>query len=229
MLKSIYRYSKKFLRYIQHKVRWGSKCQFTFSVNIDPASSFEAMSKLYPHVTFRGKLGYGSYIGSRSFLSADIGRFTSIAPNVRCNAGRHTYTTPFATTSPCFFSLMKQNSGTFATEQLFDEFSYYDVDRKIAIKIGSDCWIGENVFIVGGVKIGDGAVVLANAVVTKNIPDYAIVGGVPAKVIRYRYDGETITFLQTIRWWDNQPDWFRKNWRLLTNVEELKKFYHDNN
>lgn len=62
------------------------------------------------------------------------------------------------------------------------------------MKIGSDCWIGTGVFLVGGIVIGNGAVVLAGAVVTKDVPPYAIVGGVPARILRYRYDEETINF-----------------------------------
>lgn len=218
---------RKLYVYIRNKWKWSKKCSFDLSVNIGYFSSFEGMSKLYPRVTFNGTLGYGSYVGPNSVLCADIGRFTSIASNVRCNPGRHPYTVPFVSTSPSFFSLRKQNSGTFAKRQLFDEIAYYDAERKIAAKIGSDCWIGENVFLVGGVQVGDGAVVLANAVVTKDVPDYAIVGGVPARVIKYRYDEDTIAFLQRIQWWNNTPEWFEQHWQLLCDIEALKKYFNE--
>ena len=65
----------------------------------------------------------------------------------------------------------------------------------------------------------------ANAVVTKDVPPYAIVGGVPAKVIGYRYDDETIQFLQKTKWWNNQPVWFEKNWRLLNDIDKLKEYF----
>ena len=219
---------KKYIKYIINKIKWSKQCLFDFTVEIDSCSKFEGMSQIHSKTFFKGTLGYGSYIGSHSSLSADIGRFTSIAPYVRCNWGLHPYTYPFATTSPSFYSLNpshSQNGNTFATLQKFNEFAYYDNNRKIAVKIGSDCWIGEGAFLVGGIKLGNGVVVLAHAVVTKDIPDYAIVSGIPAKIIGYRYDNETIQFLQKTEWWTNSEDWFKKHWTLLTNIDDLKEYY----
>ena len=79
--------------------------------------------------------------------------------------------------------------------------------------------------IVGGIKIEDGAIVLAGAVVTKDVPPYAIVGGIPAKIVAYRYDSETIKFLLHIKWWNNSKDWLRKNWVLMCDMNELKKYF----
>ncbi|EPZ37468.1 transferase hexapeptide repeat containing protein [Anoxybacillus ayderensis] len=70
------------------------------------------------------------------------------------------------------------------------------------MSIGNDVWIGANSIVLDGVKIGDGAIVAAGAVVTKDVPDYAIVGGVPARVIRYRFNEEIIKQLKVIKWWD---------------------------
>ena len=71
-----------------------------------------------------------------------------------------------------------------------------------SIEIGNDVWVGEGVMFLGGVKIGDGAVIGANALVTKDVPPYAVVGGVPAKVIRYRMNPEQIEDMLAIKWWD---------------------------
>ena len=221
---------KKIICFLRNKSKYSKVCRFNFSVTIDSSSVIEGMNQIHPKTSFKGRLGYGSYIGRHCSLSADIGKFTSIAPYVRCNPGLHPYTFPYVATAPCFFSLNpwhSQNGSTFAREQLFDEFALYDKKSGIAVKIGSDCWIGEGAFLVGGIKIGDGAVVLAHAVVTKDIPDYAIVGGVPAKVIRYRYDDETIKFLQRIKWWDNEKEWFEDHWKLLTDIEALKTYYYN--
>ena len=79
--------------------------------------------------------------------------------------------------------------------------------------------------MIGGVIVNDGAVVLTNAVVTKDVPPYAIVGGVPAKVIGYRYDEDTIRFLLETQWWSNTSEWFEKNWMLMNDVEALKKYF----
>lgn len=70
------------------------------------------------------------------------------------------------------------------------------------IIIGNDVWIGYEAVILSGVTIGDGAVIGCRAVVTKDVPPYTIVGGVPAKPIRKRFDEETIKELQKIKWWD---------------------------
>ena len=223
---------KKVIRVLIVKIKHiGHGCKISYTCNISPLSRLEGMNRIYENTTFKGELGFGSYICNNCILSADIGRFTSIAPFVRCNSGRHPYTLPFATTAPCFFSLNKnhvQNGNTFATKQMFDELAYYDKERQIAVKIGNDCWIGEGAFLVGGVEIGDGAVVLAHAVVTKNVPPYAIVGGVPAKVIRYRYDEETISFLQKIQWWNSPIEWLKENWELLCDIDKLKEYYKYN-
>jgi acetyltransferase-like isoleucine patch superfamily enzyme len=194
-------------------------------------SKFEGMSQIHSNSRFHGELGYGSYIGANSILSAKIGRFTSISNNVICNPGIHAYQEPFVSTSPCFFSINphhRQCGSTFATEQMFQEERLIDKKNGIAVEIGNDVWIGERVFLVGGITIGDGAVVLAGAVVTKNVPPYAIVGGVPAKIIKYRYNEETINFLLHVKWWNNSEEWFRNNWRLMTDIEKMKRYYDTN-
>lgn len=220
---------KRLVKYIVLKWRWRGKLIFKWSSQIGINSIFEGMNQIFQDTCFNGYLGLGSYIASNSSIQGKVGRFTSIAPNVRCNNGLHPYTYPFVTTAPCFFSLNKhhhQNGSTFANRQMFDEQKYADDEFKYPIIIGNDCWIGEGAFIVGGVRISDGAVVLAGAVVTNDVPPYAIVGGVPAKVIKYRYSQDDIDFLLKIRWWDNPVSWFNKNWELLNDLSNLKAYYN---
>lgn len=219
------------LLYLWQKRHNGKKVKFWYSTHISYRCGFEGMNMVGPHTDFFGFLGYGSYIGGDGIVSAEVGRFTSIGPNCRYINATHAYKAPFATTCPLFFSKSNGNNPqgkTFATEQMIEEFKFYDKARELVNKIGNDCWFGSNVTLIGGVEIHDGAVVLANAVVTKDVPPYAIVGGVPAKVIGYRYDDETIQFLQKTKWWNNQPEWFEKNWRLLNDVEALKEYFNLN-
>lgn len=84
--------------------------------------------------------------------------------------------------------------------------------------IGNDVWIGRNVVIMPGIKIGNGAIVGANAVVTKDIPDYAVAVGVPARVVRYRYNPEQIEWLNKIKWW---------NWKDEKIIKYQEDFYLD--
>ena len=83
-------------------------------------------------------------------------------------------------------------------------------DRKGDIIIGNDVWIGYEAVILSGVHIGDGAIIGARAVVTRDVEPYTIMGGVPARPIRKRYDEETIQRLLALRWWDFPPEQMRK-------------------
>ena len=207
------------------RLKWHRKLQFEQGCDIALQAQFEGMNKIYSHSSFGGILGYGSYIGHHSSLTAKIGRFCSISNHVICNAGIHPFQAPFATTSPCFFSLRKQNGATFATQQMLNEIKTTDNEGAFDCEIGNDVWICEGVFINGGIHIADGAVVLAHAVVTKDVPPYAIVGGVPAKIIGYRYDEATIKWLLNMQWWNNPIAWFRANWSLLCDIDKLKAYY----
>lgn len=208
------------VKYVIIKLFYSKKVKLNFSTVVPWSNVYEGFNKISAHTTFVGSLGYGSYISHYCEIYAEIGRFCSIAPYVRTNRGIHPITYPFATTSPMFFSTKKQNGGAYANYMVFNELCNPTV-------IGNDVWIGENVFFVGGIKIGDGAVVLAGAVVTKDVPSYAIVGGVPATVIKYRYDEETINFLLKIKWWNNSEDWFKSHWDLLCDINKLKNYYEE--
>lgn len=222
---------KKYLKWLSYKVRWGNSIKICYGCNINPTSTFGGMNQIHKNSYFIGHLGYGSYIGEESILWAEIGKFCSISNRVISNCGIHPYKEPFVTTAPCFYSKNinhYQNGSTFATKQKFNEIRSVNNEGKYGIKIGNDVWIGEGVFINGGITISDGAMILAHAVITKDIPPYAIVGGVPGKIIGYRFDQETIDWLLKIKWWDNTENWFKNNWELLCDINKLKNYYKNN-
>ena len=89
--------------------------------------------------------------------------------------------------------------------------------------IGNDVWIGANVVIMNEISVGDGAVIGAGSIVTKDVPPYAIVVGSPARIIRYRFEKEEIEFLLNFRWWDKDSNWIKDNYLKFNNIKEFKK------
>ncbi len=88
--------------------------------------------------------------------------------------------------------------------------------------IGSDVWIGEGAVLMAGVKIGDGAIIAAGALVTKDVAPYAIVGGVPAKAIKTRFDSDTINWLLETKWWTRDFNWIKDNATAFSDIEIFK-------
>jgi acetyltransferase-like isoleucine patch superfamily enzyme len=124
-----------------------------------------------------------------------VGKFCSISSFLICGLGNHP--TNFISTHPIFFSTLKQCGITFSDKNYFDEVP--------EVKIGHDVWIGSRVFIKNGISIGNGAILAAGSVVIKDVPNYAVVGGVPATLIRYRFQKSIIEQLLEIQWW-NWPE-----------------------
>ncbi|MBH0238972.1 CatB-related O-acetyltransferase [Methylobrevis albus] len=152
------------------------------------------------HCQFSGQcqMGAFSYIGAGSTCNnVDIGRYCSIAPNVAIGPTNHPL--DFLTTNLVAFG----STGPFSGSQAFREMlSGEKFGGNVRTRIGNDVWIGRGVTVVRGITVGDGAVIAAGAVVTKDVPPYAIVGGVPAKLIRHRFDSATIQRLQRLAWWN---------------------------
>lgn len=169
---------------------------------------FEGKNKVYSGGSvYCGSLGRGTYVGPNSRLPhCKIGRYCSIGPDVVVLAGTHPIDEKIST-HPCFYSLGEQAGFTYVKEQSYNEFLLCGPTNKYYVEIGSDVWIGARSTLVGGVRIGNGAVVAAGSVVTKDVPDYAVVGGVPAKQIRFRFNEELRTSLLAERWWEKDEEW----------------------
>lgn len=212
----------KRVKQIIHQYKNRKQCSFEKNVIIDSYDQFEGMNRLTTDVTFlTSSIGYASYIGNRSFIkNTRIGRYTCIATDVTTIAGGHP-TAKFVSIHPAFYSTRKQSGFTYVNEEKYSEFNYIDSDHKYTVVIGNDVWIGSSTKIMEGVSIGDGAVVAAGAIVTKDVPPYAIVGGVPAKIIKYRFDMETIQKLMKLKWWDKDQAWIKKHADDFENVGKL--------
>lgn len=130
----------------------------------------------------------------------EVGSFCSIARNVSIQEFNHRH---------------DRISSYFIFQNIFGDSAQKDIDSEGEIVIGNDVWIGTNASILSGVKIGHGAVIAANCVVTKNVPDYAIVGGVPAQKIKMRFTPEIIDRLLKIEWWNWHLDKIKKNQHLF--------------
>lgn len=140
------------------------------------------------------KVGDYTYIGPNSSINnVVIGKYCSISKNV--NIGLAVHPINFISTSPIFFSPINGTGYSWAKTKMFD-----DSPKKVFI--GNDVWIGMNVSIMGGITIGDGAIIGSHSLITKNVEPYAIVGGVPAKKIKMRFDDEIISQLIASEWWD---------------------------
>lgn len=160
---------------------------------------------------YRGKIGKYSYIGNNSFVSdTNIGNFTSISTD--CYIGGTSHPTDWVSTSPVFHkweNIMKKN------------FARHEFEIFKRTTIGNDVWIGNRVMIKAGVKIGDGAVVGMGAIVTKDIGPYEIWAGNPARLIRKRFDDETIDAFEKMKWWEWDDNKIEKYAEKFTVPSEL--------
>lgn len=166
---------------------------------------------------FAGSIGYGSYMGSNCTIYGKIGKFCSIADNVNVVVGNHP-TRDYISTHPAFFSAKKQAGFTFVDEQKYEETKYADGHNLVTIE--NDVWIGYGASILSGVTIHNGAIVAAGSLVTKDVPAYAIVAGIPAKILRYRFSDVQINRLEDLQWWDKPVEWIKKNAEYFDNIDE---------
>lgn len=152
--------------------------------------------------------------------NADLGNFAVLSKDTVVGTGAHP--TNYITPHSIFYK-----KGAWPWHD--DWIAPIDFNKKRRITIGNDVWIGRRCMVLDGVTIGDGAIVAAGAVVTKDIPPFAIAGGVPAKVIKYRFEPEVIEKLLEIKWWNLPDDEITKVIDLFhkknPTLEDLEKFF----
>lgn len=214
-IKKLFKYRGRLLYFIPGVM----KALFTMGNNY--ARNME-MRHRFPHsiidngssATFDSKIGEKSrlmsgciinhsVIGSYTYIcrnaviqNTKIGNYCSISHELICGLGAHPL--DLFSTSPIFY----RANNTFGLK-IVDKDS--DFKEYKPISIGNDVWIGARVTILDGVRIGDGAVIACGAVVTQDIPDYAIAGGIPAKIIKYRASREKIKKYIENQWWNLSP------------------------
>lgn len=181
-------------------------------------SKFAYFSWLYPNgIMYSTSIGDYSYIQKNgSIWHSSIGKFCSISWNVSIGGGEHDFHKITA------HSMLYANMYGFVDEPLYDRFAE-------PCTIGNDVWIGASAHILRGVIVGDGAVIAAGAVVTKNVEPYSIVAGIPARIIGHRCSDEKIEEMLKIRWWDFPDDLIKENIELFNNdfsetvIDKLKE------
>lgn len=171
---------------------------------------------------YSGSLVYDSFIGRYSYVGYDceivnceIGNFCSIANGVLIGGAQHPMN--WVSTSPVFYDAAG------GTNRHLGSLKHSKTKRT---KIGNDVWIGSRAIVLQGVSVGNGAVIGAGAVVAKDVPPYAVVGGVPAKVLKYRFDEHVISEMNTIEWWNMDENELIKYAASFDKPDEFLKMYH---
>ena len=169
-----------------------------------------------------GKHSFGGFIDTdNGYLIERIGSFCSFAP-FTCVVANHNMTG--VSTSAFFNGVDLENNETY--ERIMNRVTINNLMDNKKCSIGNDVWLGRNVIICNGAKIGNGVIAAAGSVITHDIPDYAIVGGVPAHIIRYRFETDVIEKLNRIQWWDWDDNKILEAYNDFSDVNEFCKKYY---
>lgn len=208
---------------IYYQIRYWRKCKLhVFSSTIINNCSFEGKNIIGRSTYLNHTIvGFGSYIGMYGeFTNCTIGKFCSIGNNVRVVSATHP--TNMVSTHPAFYSDSYPLS--FVEESKFCE--HLTTANNNECEIGNDVWIGDNVLLKGGIKVGDGAIIGMGSIVLHDVEPYSIIAGVPAHLIRKRFSDILISELLKTKWWDFPLSWLRTNADIFINpellLEELK-------
>lgn len=208
---------KLYLIYFKWKNKHNKSVIFQKHCHISDTDFFEGNNNVGGRI-YNSYIGYGTYIiGENGYINnCKIGRFCSIASNCHIGLGSHPLNT--VSTSPLFYDIYAPLPINFLPQNVSVKKAPIDNINK-RIFIGNDVWLGYNVCIKEGITIGDGAVIGAKSLVTKDIPPYSVAVGSPAKVIKYRFSEEQIKKLLDIKWWDKDIEWINKNIPFFSDID----------
>ncbi len=200
-----------------------TKSKISLFTLIDKKTEFCGSNIVHKHCDLRGStIGEMTYLGRDCrLLKSIIGNYCAIAPDVKLIYGKHP-TSDFVSIHDLFYSKKGYNGISVCDKDYFDEYDYVDDEQRFFLWIGNDVWIGENARLIGGVSVGDGVIIAAGSLVTKDVPPYAIVAGTPARIIKYRFDMSDIDFLIRNPWWNKGIDWIVNNANCFRDIQSYK-------
>lgn len=194
----------------------GSELTFRRHIRLQPYTGYLEGRYLYP-------LGCYSYSHSELTPDMEVGRYCSIGAGLQCHGHAHPISSVTSSLAICDQGV--QFMAAAMRDRAITRLAMVSNPQKHSPAIGNDVWIGANVTLMRGIRIGDGAVVAAASLVTRDVPAYAVVGGNPAKLIRWRFPEEIRTELSALAWWrydlaDLQDLDFAQPERFIRDLEE---------
>lgn len=199
--------------YILNKLKWLFFKRFLLKIKLtgfdahrktyaNSATVFNKYNRLYSDsVVINSNIGRYTYVAGARVANASVGPFCSIGPQAIVGGlGRHPI--DHLSTHPIFYSVDNKIGVSFVDKDL----TYNVFHEFLPVVIGADVWIGARATVLDGIEVGHGAIIAAGAVVTKNVPPYAVVGGVPAKIIKFRFSNQIINELLRDKWWEQDDE-----------------------
>lgn len=213
---NVLEYAKAALRNTVVRARLQKKyptCRIFPGATMDKQSTLGKHNVLFEDVTvLKSVIGDHTYIQKNSIVSdAEVGKFCSIAMGVSVGLPQHSIS--MVSSHPAFYLKHTPLAKTYSDQDVF-------IASQKTI-IGHDVWIGQNSIIMNGLRVGSGAVIGAGSVVTRDVPPYAVIGGAPARIIKFRFEEKIRHDLLGCMWWDMPEKWLEKNYSLFQHPEKL--------